>query len=94
MLQNLYKRSGLDMKDDELIEGLRVLAPPVVAIAVNGSSNCKQLVQWALGKFDREENVLFKLLHIRPRITTVPTSSKFLWFFFQFCLLDNDKTLV
>ncbi|XP_074379530.1 U-box domain-containing protein 35-like isoform X1 [Apium graveolens] len=75
MLHNIYKRSGLDMNDDEMIEDLCVLAPPVVAIAVNGSSNCKQVVQWALEKFDREDNVLFKLLHIRPRITTVPTST-------------------
>ncbi|KAK1392857.1 U-box domain-containing protein 35 [Heracleum sosnowskyi] len=63
------------MKDDEMIEGLHVLPSSVVAIAVNGSSNSKQVVQWALEKFDREDNVLFKLLHIRPRITTVPTST-------------------
>lgn len=92
MLQNMYKRSGLDMKDDEMIEDLRLLASPVVAIAVNGSSNSKQVVHWALEKFDHEDNVLFKLLHIRPMITTVPTSSKFFFFFvFCFCLQENDK---
>lgn len=76
----MYKRSGLEMKDNEITEGLLVLPPSVVAIAVNGSSNSKNVVQWALEKFVHEDNVLFKLLHIRPRITTVPTSSKVFFF--------------
>ncbi|XP_063944986.1 U-box domain-containing protein 35 isoform X2 [Daucus carota subsp. sativus] len=73
-MKDVYKRSGLEMKDNELIEGLVVLHPCVVAIAVNGSSNGKCIVQWALEKFVHEDNVLFKLLHIRPKLTTVPTS--------------------
>lgn len=87
VVQNLYKRSGLDMKDDAMLEGLLVIPPLVVAVAVNGSSNSKQVVQWALEKFDREDNVLFKLLHIRPKITTVPTSSKFFCFVLFFSLV-------
>ena len=81
----MYKRSGLEMKDNELIEGLVVLHPCVVAIAVNGSSNGKCIVQWALEKFVHEDNVLFKLLHIRPKLTTVPTSSKFQFVFRFVC---------
>lgn len=47
-----------------------------VAVAVKGNSKSKYIVSWALEKFIPEGVVIFKLLHVRPRITTVPTASK------------------
>lgn len=64
------------MEDNEIIEGLQALPPSsssVVAIAINGNSNSKYVVQWALEKFVPEVKVLFKLLHVRPIIKAVPT---------------------
>ncbi|XP_058084702.1 U-box domain-containing protein 35-like isoform X2 [Magnolia sinica] len=58
------------------VEG-RSLQPPsvsTVAVAVNGKNNCKSAVKWALGKFVPEGRVQFKLLHVRARITMVPTA--------------------
>ncbi|OMO94849.1 hypothetical protein CCACVL1_05766 [Corchorus capsularis] len=57
--------------EDEL-----VLPPPPtlnVGIAINGNRKSKYVVSWALDKFIPEENIMFKLLHVRPKITTVPT---------------------
>ncbi|XP_017258655.1 U-box domain-containing protein 35 isoform X1 [Daucus carota subsp. sativus] len=67
----MYK-SGIKMEESETVEGLLPLPSPVVAIAINGNSNSKYIVQWALDKFVPEGNV-FKLLYVRPRITAVPT---------------------
>ncbi|KAL8096033.1 U-box domain-containing protein 35-like isoform X2 [Apium graveolens] len=61
------------MEDSENVEGLLAIPPPIVAIAINGNSNSKYVVKWALDKFVLEGNLLFKLLHVRPRITAVPT---------------------
>lgn len=72
----MYKRSGIKMENKGTVEGLLLLPPPVVAIAINGHSNSKYVVQWALDKFVLEGNALFKLLHVRPRITAIPTPSK------------------
>ncbi|XP_068634331.1 U-box domain-containing protein 35-like isoform X2 [Aristolochia californica] len=44
-----------------------------VVVAVNGSRNSKLAVKWALERFIPEGIVLFKILHIRPKITSVPT---------------------
>lgn len=55
------------------------LPPPsshTVFVALSGSSKSKYVVTWALEKFSPEGNVGFKLLHIHPRITSVPTPSK------------------
>lgn len=69
-------RSGKKMEINETVEGLISLPPPVVAVAINGNSNSKYVLKWALDKFVLEGNLLFKLLHVRPRITTIPTPSK------------------
>ncbi|CAL9008439.1 unnamed protein product [Prunus brigantina] len=45
----------------------------IVAIAINGNRKSKYIVRWALEKFVPEGNVFFKLIHVRPRITGVPT---------------------
>ncbi|KAK9095226.1 hypothetical protein Scep_026695 [Stephania cephalantha] len=44
-----------------------------VAVAVNGSRKSKYALKWALERFSSEGKVLFKLLHVCARITTVPT---------------------
>ncbi|KAL0738945.1 hypothetical protein Bca4012_015155 [Brassica carinata] len=44
-----------------------------VYVALSGSRKSKYVVTWALEKFAPEGNVGFKLLHIHPRITSVPT---------------------
>ncbi|KAL0659736.1 hypothetical protein Bca4012_080321 [Brassica carinata] len=44
-----------------------------VFVALSGSRKSKYVVTWALEKFGPEGNVGFKLLHIHPRITCVPT---------------------
>lgn len=45
----------------------------VVAVAINGDSNSRHVVKWALEKIVPEGKVVFKLIHVRARITSVPT---------------------
>lgn len=47
-----------------------------VAIAIKGNRKSKYVVAWALEKFIPEGIIFFKLLHVRPKITAVPTPSK------------------
>ncbi|KAK3026438.1 hypothetical protein RJ639_041450 [Escallonia herrerae] len=64
------------MANSETIEGLLELSPStsyVVAIALNGDRKSKNVVKWALEKFVPEGVSVFKLLHVRPTITRVPT---------------------
>ena len=49
----------------------------VIAIALNGGAKSKYIVRWAIEKFIPEGNVAFKLFHVFPKITGVPTPSKF-----------------
>eukprot|EP00262_Sarcandra_glabra_P014275 TRINITY_DN413_c0_g1_i1.p1 TRINITY_DN413_c0_g1~~TRINITY_DN413_c0_g1_i1.p1 ORF type:complete len:830 (-),score=143.23 TRINITY_DN413_c0_g1_i1:275-2764(-) len=44
-----------------------------VGVAVNRSKTSKYAVTWALDKFIPEGRISFKLFHVRPTITTVPT---------------------
>ncbi|XP_049933222.1 putative U-box domain-containing protein 53 [Nymphaea colorata] len=44
-----------------------------VAVAVNGSRNSLSALFWALKKFVPEGKTSFKLIYVRPRITTIPT---------------------
>ncbi|XP_022994985.1 U-box domain-containing protein 35-like isoform X6 [Cucurbita maxima] len=46
---------------------------PVVAVAISGNKNSKHIIRWSLEKFGHEGIISFKLLHIIPRITSVPT---------------------
>uniref|UniRef100_A0A5B6YIJ3 RING-type E3 ubiquitin transferase n=1 Tax=Davidia involucrata TaxID=16924 RepID=A0A5B6YIJ3_DAVIN len=58
------------------VEGILALPPPpslTVAIAINGNKKSKYIVKWALEKFIPEGKIMFKLLHVRPKITAVPT---------------------
>ncbi|XAR71827.1 Non-specific serine/threonine protein kinase [Bertholletia excelsa] len=66
------------MEHTEITEEGRILALPLptslsVAIAINGDKKSKYVVKWALEKFIPEGKVMFKLLHVRPKITAVPT---------------------
>lgn len=66
------------MEGSEIIEarGLLGLPPPpslIVAVAINGNRKSKYVVKWALEKFVPEGKSIFKLLHVRPNITAVPT---------------------
>lgn len=55
----------------------------VVAVAVNGNKKSKYVVKWALEKCVPEGKVIFKLIHVRERITRVPTQSKLCAFKFM-----------
>ncbi|XP_057249579.1 U-box domain-containing protein 35 isoform X2 [Beta vulgaris subsp. vulgaris] len=47
--------------------------PRVIAIALNGGAKSKYIVRWIVEKFIPEGKVAFKLLHVFPKITGVPT---------------------
>ncbi|WCJ36438.1 U-box domain-containing protein kinase family protein [Euphorbia peplus] len=65
--------AGSEIVEAEKVMGLPCHPPLTIGIAIDGKSNSKYLVNWALDKFILEENVAFKLLHVRPMITSVPT---------------------
>ncbi|XP_022771551.1 U-box domain-containing protein 35 isoform X2 [Durio zibethinus] len=69
----------MEKKEIEEVGGELVLLPPpptlTIGIAINGNRKSKYVVKWALDKFIPEENVVFKLLHVRAKITAVPTPS-------------------
>lgn len=51
--------------------------PLTIAIAISGSNKSKDVVKWALKKFGSDQNVIFKLIHIHPKITSLPTPCRF-----------------
>ncbi|CAN8253406.1 unnamed protein product [Cochlearia groenlandica] len=46
-----------------------------VAIAISRSNKSRNVVKWALKKFGSEKNVVFMLIYIHPKLTSVPTPS-------------------
>ncbi|KAK6131825.1 hypothetical protein DH2020_034443 [Rehmannia glutinosa] len=63
-------------KNIEKLGGLNELPPPaytICAVAISGSRKSKYVVNWALEKFVLEGLTYFKLLHIRPVISRIPT---------------------
>ncbi|CAN6166519.1 unnamed protein product [Urochloa humidicola] len=50
-------------------------APAVstVVMAISGSRSSRHALKWALDKFVPEGRALFRILHVRPAITMVPT---------------------
>ncbi|XP_048610422.1 putative U-box domain-containing protein 53 [Brassica napus] len=46
-----------------------------VAVAISGSTKSKNVLKWALKKFASEKNIIFKLIHIHPKLTSIPTPS-------------------
>ncbi|GMP69833.1 hypothetical protein CsSME_00028938 [Camellia sinensis var. sinensis] len=66
------------MEESEIAEvggllGLPAPASLTVAIAINGNRSSKYIIKWALEKFVPKGAVMFRLLHVRPKITAVPT---------------------
>ncbi|CAI0449642.1 unnamed protein product [Linum tenue] len=63
-----------EITEAEKVADLPSLPPPLtVGIAVDGKKKSKYVVKWALEKFGHEEKVVFKILHVRPKVTLVPT---------------------
>uniref|UniRef100_M4DFC6 RING-type E3 ubiquitin transferase n=1 Tax=Brassica campestris TaxID=3711 RepID=M4DFC6_BRACM len=77
-----FKKSYLEPKPvlDQLPTkaGSNVASPyqsMTIAIAISGSSKSKKIVKWAVEKFSSDKNVVFKLIHVHLKITSVPTPS-------------------
>lgn len=71
----------MEEKSIKRLQGLDELAAPsysVVAVAISGSRKTKHVISWALDKFVPEGLVNFKLLHVRPLVSSIPTPSKLL----------------
>lgn len=52
---------------------MEALAVSTVAVALSGSRSSRHALKWALDKFVPEGRVLFRILHVRPPVTMVPT---------------------
>ncbi|KAL4178634.1 hypothetical protein AMTRI_Chr13g83240 [Amborella trichopoda] len=63
----------MEIQEEEETHIPQPLSPLTVAIVVNGNRDSKYAVKWALEKFIPEGRISFKLLHVRPRITRIPT---------------------
>lgn len=66
----------MEIEEDESCETVPEMEAPgvsTVAIAVSGSKNSRHALKWALDKFVPGGQVLFRILHVRPPITMVPT---------------------
>ena len=52
----------------------------IVAVGLTGGRKSKYILRWAMDKFLPESNgnVTFKLLHVYPKITAVPTPSQYI----------------
>lgn len=57
-----------------------------VAVAISGSTKSKNVLKWALKKFASEKNIVFKLIHVHPKVTSIPTPCKF---FYRFSSLPD-----
>ncbi|KAJ4956779.1 hypothetical protein NE237_013562 [Protea cynaroides] len=66
----MAKSEILEVEDD-----IALPPPPsvTVAVAISGSRQSKWVLRWALEKFITEGRILFKLLHVRPKVTTIPS---------------------
>ncbi|KAK9168776.1 hypothetical protein Syun_000916 [Stephania yunnanensis] len=70
----LIKMLGKSMEVLEVDKrSLMLSSSSTVVVAVNGSRKSKYTLKWALERFSSEGKVLFKLLHVCARITTVLT---------------------
>lgn len=45
-----------------------------IGVAIKRNKKSKYIIKWAVEKFASEGEVMFKLIHVRPKITTVPTA--------------------
>lgn len=55
------------------MDELPPLSDSVVAVGLSGSRKDKYNVKWALEKFVPEQQMHFKLVHVRPKISRIPT---------------------
>ncbi|KAL8049932.1 hypothetical protein ABFX02_06G051100 [Erythranthe guttata] len=55
------------------VEGLPPPPYTAVGLAISGSEKSKTIIKWALEKFVPEGVVRFKLLHVRPVVSRIPT---------------------
>lgn len=55
------------------MDELPPLSDSVVAVALSGGRKDKYTVKWALEKFVPEQQMHFKLVHVRPKISRIPT---------------------
>jgi hypothetical protein len=76
LLAQMIMMEQSEIIEEEHVLGLPPSPPLTVGIAIDGKGSSKYLVQWALEKFMPQGKVAFKLLHICPKITAVPTPSK------------------
>ncbi|XP_019088078.1 PREDICTED: putative U-box domain-containing protein 53 [Camelina sativa] len=79
-MDSFFKNSYLDHKPDKVPKRASSdLASPsqplTIAIAISGSNKSKNVVKWALKKFASDKNVVFKLIHVQPKLTSLPTPS-------------------
>ncbi|KAK9130793.1 hypothetical protein Sjap_011280 [Stephania japonica] len=71
---HVIKMLGKSMKILEVDKRSLMLSSSLtVAVAVNGSRKSNCALKWTMKRFSDEGKVMFKLLHVRARITTVPT---------------------
>uniref|UniRef100_A0ACD6AC76 Uncharacterized protein n=2 Tax=Avena sativa TaxID=4498 RepID=A0ACD6AC76_AVESA len=66
----------MEIEEDDSGETMPEMEAPgvsTVAIAVSGSRSSRHALKWALDKFVPGGQVLFRILHVRPPITMVPT---------------------
>ncbi|XP_073122139.1 U-box domain-containing protein 35-like isoform X2 [Henckelia pumila] len=66
----------MEGKKFNVVEGLDrlpSLSDSVVAVALSGGRKDKYTVKWALEKFVPEQQMHFKLIHVRPKISRIPT---------------------
>ncbi|KAL0734366.1 hypothetical protein Bca4012_010576 [Brassica carinata] len=77
-----FKKSVVEPKPvvDQLLmkAGSDVASPSrslTIAVALSGSTKSKNILKWALKKFASDKNVVFKLIHVLPKITSAPTPS-------------------
>lgn len=69
-----FRSINMEEKSMKRVEGFDELS--VVAVAITGSRKTKHVITWALDKFVPEGLVYFKLLHVRPLVSSIPTPSK------------------
>ncbi|CAH8305987.1 unnamed protein product [Eruca vesicaria subsp. sativa] len=71
-----FKNSYLEPKP--VLAGSNQASPSkslTIAVAISGSTKSKNVLKWALKKFASEKNIVFKLIHIHPKLTSIPTPS-------------------
>lgn len=66
----------MEIEEDDAGGGGEAAGVSTVAIAVSGSKSSRHALKWALDKFVPGGRVLFRILHVRPPITMVPTPSQ------------------